>query len=83
MLVSSPRAWGCFHVTMIYHRFTHVFPTCVGVFLPTLVGLIYPERLPHVRGGVSTIDQDDGSSTRSSPCAWGCFHARAAPNHQL
>ena len=32
-----------------------VFPTCVGVFLSTATGVLAVIRLPHVRGGVSTL----------------------------
>ena len=30
---SSPRSWGCFHITYGVHKRVQVFPTLVGVFL--------------------------------------------------
>ena len=31
--VSSPRAWGCFSLSLLPFTSVRVFPTCVGVFL--------------------------------------------------
>ena len=72
-LLSSPRAWGCFHfcVGACYHL--QVFPTCVGVFLEAGLPDIQGAGLPHVRGGVSKIRAAQDKKIRSSPRAWGCF----------
>ena len=50
-----------------------VFPTCVGVFLfrGRCRRLFF--RLPHVRGGVSFMEQKTAWDLLSSPRAWGCF----------
>ena len=70
---SSPRAWGCFRNSRYMRRCHDVFPTCVGVFpFPTRASS-GRERLPHVRGGVSPVDAEDGCPAWSSPRAWGCF----------
>ncbi len=31
--LSSPRPWGCFHITLYSEPLLNVFPTPVGVFL--------------------------------------------------
>ena len=70
---SSPRAWGCFPLATGGRYAIVVFPTCVGVFLR---GYLLDEeklRLPHVRGGVSSLSQILVSYIGSSPRAWGCF----------
>ena len=53
IVASSPRAWGCFHLSLRPVAEPEVFPTCVGVFLlATEIGA-GATGLPHVRGGVS------------------------------
>ena len=71
--MSSPRAWGCFWVDSGWTEQVDVFPTCVGVFLYIYIFPPPPDRLPHVRGGVSWSHGDFAHSTASSPRAWGCF----------
>ena len=75
MLVSSPRAWGCFWQRICTRTLQPVFPTCVGVFLCNFVGSISCCRLPHVRGGVSKHMVNLGYIRKSSPRAWGCFNS--------
>ncbi len=50
---SSPRRWGCFVV--VNQRYAHVgvFPTQVGVFLPSPSSRLRSGSLPHAGGGVS------------------------------
>ena len=76
---SSPHAWGCFSPYARPARVHGVFPTRVGVFLrpPRLSG--QPHRLPHTRGGVSTIALGRGCADTSSPHAWGCFCSTGQP----
>ena len=50
-----------------------VFPTCVGVFLRTILSIAVYAGLPHVRGGVSTPYGHYSYMDASSPRAWGCF----------
>ena len=70
---SSPRAWGCFSRCIFMTLAPSVFPTCVGVF-PFLSPFRRAYvRLPHVRGGVSTLQAAERPKIRSSPRAWGCF----------
>ena len=52
-MLSSPRAWGCFAVTLLDSLYRQVFPTCVGVFPASRGSSAWRLRLPHVRGGVS------------------------------
>ena len=79
--LSSPRSWGCFHVSARSCRDARVFPTLVGVFLgdqrhqPALRGL------PHARGGVSHGCTSSCRIQRSSPRSWGCFRYRGT--HRL
>jgi hypothetical protein len=73
ILVSSPRAWGCFRYGLAHREVKDVFPTRVGVF-PSGVG----ERmgkggLPHARGGVSKHSFFLLPVALSSPRAWGWF----------
>ena len=71
---SSPRAWGCFSRHGLAGDVLCVFPTCVGVFPFSSRRTAWTSRLPHVRGGVSSIT---GCAVRlypSSPRAWGCFY---------
>ena len=51
--MSSPRTWGCFRFFPVRAHHTLVFPTHVGVFLPTFDKPVLVCRLPHARGGVS------------------------------
>ena len=57
-----------------------VFPTPVGVFLPSFVSLTLRSRLPHARGGVSADDMRDQADVLSSPRPWGCFSPAALPD---
>ena len=75
-VVSSPRAWGCFHPVHEKTPRTAVFPTCVGVFLRDGQSSKELDSLPHVRGGVSTIAFVEPEIAGSSPRAWGCFSPR-------
>ncbi len=72
---SSPHAWGCFHLSFIRSLLRAVFPTCVGVFLSKSADVIGCSRLPHMRGGVSSIICGGIALRVSSPHAWGCFPA--------
>ena len=83
--LSSPHAWGCFHLALVVLALVLVFPTRVGVFL-------LPRRkgkarycLPHTRGGVSDEARNPAQIAWSSPHAWGCFliHAPAQPPAQV
>ena len=70
---SSPRAWGCFCLTLTSRQEKPVFPTCVGVFpQPRRRGPAHL-CLPHVRGGVSDPLWGAAFRDASSPRAWGCF----------
>ncbi len=70
---SSPHAWGCFRNTTSISLLLLVFPTCVGVFLSGFVIKTCKIRLPHMRGGVSRLEQAYPEAVASSPHAWGCF----------
>ena len=73
ILVSSPRAWGCFYLKLYSAELKTVFPTRVGVF-PVIPRLSQsPTSLPHARGGVSLTTRDGHPAILSSPRAWGCF----------
>ena len=78
-VVSSPRAWGCFHFHQRDKRRGRVFPTCVGVF-PSLDGTEYTVAgLPHVRGGVSKgIKNDYYQKSSSLPCVGVFPHKRGS-----
>ena len=55
-----------------------VFPTHVGVF-PAQQATDTPDRrLPHARGGVSTIYGASSTVMPSSPRTWGCFFSSGA-----
>ena len=71
---SSPRAWGCFWPLVFHNWIFSVFPTCVGVFLSIASLHSVFHRLPHVRGGVSSVLLSRPGLNGSSPRAWGCFH---------
>ncbi len=70
---SSPRAWGCFYRLLGIKKPSTVFPTGVGVFLHSLHLESIQARLPHGRGGVSTLPAFRVDTGPSSPRAWGCF----------
>ena len=72
-LESSPRTWGCFCTRMKRTTSGGVFPTHVGVFPVFHAPMVYPPRLPHARGGVSSFGHRRGSRPVSSPRTWGCF----------
>ena len=76
---SSPRAWGCFYHGCSQQRLSDVFPTCVGVFLIIQYFILHEDRLPHVRGGVSTLPALLVVLGESSPRAWGCFWRSGLP----
>ena len=73
MMLSSPRPWGCFLALFEADLLYNVFPTPVGVFPPRPTPGTFPLRLPHARGGVSSMISDKRFLTRSSPRPWGCF----------
>ena len=73
MKESSPRAWGCFLLSVNLLVLLMVFPTCVGVFHSQPSRSIMNFRLPHVRGGVSSLMSSPSPTSSSSPRAWGCF----------
>ena len=53
--VSSPRTWGCFLCSLSDSSSGGVFPTHVGVFLRMREVPQRLSRLPHARGGVSSV----------------------------
>ena len=70
---SSPRPWGCFHLSTQQKAYSKVFPTTVGVF-PTLpISTCWGSSLPHDRGGVSIRFFFWTVLFLSSPRPWGCF----------
>ncbi len=73
---SSPRTWGCFHVSLFRILDQVVFPTHVGVFLVYIRELAVERRLPHARGGVSKKPVPAPTNRGSSPRTWGCFWCR-------
>ena len=73
-LLSSPRTWGCFCLRSSSRCPMKVFPTHVGVFLPTGADSQPGTRLPHARGGVSKVHDPSRRASRSSPRTWGCFY---------
>ena len=70
---SSPRPWGCFLIASRAVRLLSVFPTPVGVFLPSTPASEKFESLPHARGGVSNCVCLAATGHKSSPRPWGCF----------
>ena len=56
---------------------TPVFPTHVGVFLPTPTARPSSSGLPHACGGVSMFQRVDNRRAVSSPRMWGCFQVKA------
>ncbi len=78
-LLSSPRTWGCFCLRSSSRCPMKVFPTHVGVFLPTGADSQPGTRLPHARGGVSCQEKFFARFTLSSPRTWGCFHSHRIP----
>ena len=77
-LLSSPRTWGCFLLTLLTLPGRAVFPTHVGVFLQTVYGLSDAYGLPHARGGVSGTGGRIPGHGSSSPRTWGCFQVTLA-----
>ena len=77
MGLSSPRPWGCFRAGALVSRPKRVFPTPVGVFLPTNPAKDGPRSLPHARGGVSLTSLTRSPAPWSSPRPWGCFYVGA------
>jgi len=75
LMGSSPHAWGCFPGVCFINSLLSVFPTCVGVFLDSLMIFRSSSRLPHMRGGVSMGLVPPQGVYRSSPHAWGCFYS--------
>ena len=55
LLLSSPRTWGCFLCSLSDSSSGGVFPTHVGVFLRMREVPQRLSRLPHARGGVSSV----------------------------
>ena len=49
----------------------------MGVFPRTPASLSQRSRLPHTRGGVSSVQHRQNSVPRSSPHPWGCFQRRS------
>ncbi len=72
-MTSSPRTWGCFSRGGHRRYRSSVFPTHVGVFLLNNLLKYNPHRLPHARGGVSTLKKAITKAAVSSPRTWGCF----------
>ena len=70
---SSPRTWGCFLHRDAAGAYREVFPTYVGVFPCSSGRPCRCHRLPHVRGGVSTVKILRTWEGMSSPRTWGCF----------
>ena len=71
---SSPRTWGCFRFAQCRSISLCVFPTHVGVFLPSSSPPPRLFSLPHARGGVSRSFDMLARTAGSSPRTWGCFH---------
>ena len=72
-LASSPRTWGCFLRKPKNRTVFRVFPTHVGVF-PIISSVSERmRRLPHARGGVSSLEAELAGKGESSPRTWGCF----------
>ncbi len=76
LVVSSPRARGCFHNRNDFKTDSGVFPACAGVFLCGEWAGAIEDGLPRVRGGVSTLVNQTIDIHESSPRARGCFHNR-------
>ena len=68
---SSPCTWGCFPLIVSAEFTASVFPMHVGVFLAYSGCCLSVSRLPHARGGVSTVPKKAVSGRESSPCTWG------------
>ena len=71
--MSSPYTWGCFQILKRKLQNSKVFPIHVGVFLFGHLKRGVRERLPHTRGGVSSIKIVFIVKGLSSPYTWGCF----------
>ncbi len=74
--LSSPRQWGCFHISISKKYAIFVFPTPVGVFLRHIQLMPVRLRLPHASGGVSEFYHRLFYRAASSPRQWGCFSYR-------
>lgn len=70
---SSPRRWGCFPRALAGAVLDNVFPTQVGVFLPSATSSLICSSLPHAGGGVSLGFLANGNAIESSQRRWGCF----------
>ena len=81
-LTSSPRPWGCFHLSFELDYAFGLFPTPVGVFLQELCALSQHPPLPHARGGVSRCFPRGLSYKSSSPRPWGCFQRLCPQSRQ-
>ena len=77
-LTSSPRPWGCFHLSFELDYAFGLFPTPVGVFLAEEEYATAGLALPHARGGVSRCFPRGLSYKSSSPRPWGCFLMKSA-----
>ena len=71
--ISSPHPWGCFPLTGRSSNEEVIFPTPVGVFPLSRSVWTSTSSLPHTRGGVSCILDDECAEWESSPHPWGCF----------
>ena len=71
--MSSPRPWRCFSILSCRLVRLLVFSTSVEVFLLDRRGSLTPDRLLHVRGGVSRNQSWFGDTHLSSPRPWRCF----------
>ena len=78
--MSSPRTWGCFQQATRNRRKRKVFPTHVGVFPLPFLRASQQVRLPHARGGVSTVTGKLIINASSSPRTWGCFSPASTPS---
>ena len=70
---SSPRSWGCFYSIPYFLRLSFVFPTLVGVFPGPLQRPVCQARLPHARGGVSSLDLEAVVGAQVFPTLVGVF----------
>ena len=69
---SSPRPWGCFRGLADSAGNTVVFPTPVGVFLFPGRARQQGQGLPHARGGVSNLFQNNPVSGKVFSMLGGC-----------
>ena len=71
---SSPCVWGCSLHRPNPNPHVGVFPMCMGVFPGQSQPMNYPQSLPHVYGGVPSLNHNSRQYPSSSPCVWGCSH---------